>query len=94
MTVHTCKIVSKLNVSPFHRVNSPLDAPVIKRRPSGVHFSKTGKILFSVKGFKDFFFQIFYMDAKYWPRILIQCGSYKLGGYTIGWIFNHILGQT
>ncbi|KAH9412846.1 hypothetical protein DERP_009828 [Dermatophagoides pteronyssinus] len=29
--------VSKLNVKPFQRVNSPLDDPVIKRRPSGVH---------------------------------------------------------
>ena len=35
--LHTCKIVSKLNVSPFHRVNSPLEAPVTSRRPSGVH---------------------------------------------------------
>lgn len=35
--LHTCNIVSKLNVSPFHRVNSPLDAPVTRRRPSGVH---------------------------------------------------------
>ena len=29
-------MVSKLKVSPFHSVNSPEDAPVIKRRPSGV----------------------------------------------------------
>ena len=35
--VHTCNIVSKLKVSPFHKVNSPLDAPVTRRRPSGVH---------------------------------------------------------
>lgn len=35
----TCKIVSKLNVNPFHSVNSPDDAPVTKRRPSGVHAS-------------------------------------------------------
>lgn len=33
----TCKIVSKLNVSPFHSVNSPDDAPVTRRLPSGVH---------------------------------------------------------
>ena len=33
----TCKMVSKLNVKPFHRVNSPLDAPVMRRLPSGVH---------------------------------------------------------
>ena len=33
----TCKMVSKLKVSPFHRVNSPLEAPVTRRRPSGVH---------------------------------------------------------
>jgi len=32
----TCRIVSKLNVSPFHNVNSPLEAPVIRRLPSGV----------------------------------------------------------
>ena len=31
-----CKIVSKLKVSPFHRVNSPLEAPVISLLPSGV----------------------------------------------------------
>lgn len=34
----TCKMVSKLKVSPFHKVNSPLDAPVTRRRPSGVHW--------------------------------------------------------
>lgn len=33
----TCKIVSKLNVKPFHNVNSPLEVPVMSRRPSGVH---------------------------------------------------------
>lgn len=32
-------MVSKLNVKPFQRVNSPELAPVIKRRPSGVHAS-------------------------------------------------------
>lgn len=32
-----CKIVSKLNVRPFHSVNSPLVEPVKTRRPSGVH---------------------------------------------------------
>jgi hypothetical protein len=30
-------MVSKLKVKPFHNVNSPEDAPVIKRLPSGVH---------------------------------------------------------
>jgi len=29
-------MVSKLKVRPFHSVNSPLDAPVTRRRPSGV----------------------------------------------------------
>ncbi len=33
----TWRMVSKLNVSPFHNVNSPLDAPVTSLRPSGVH---------------------------------------------------------
>lgn len=33
-----CRIVSKLNVSPFHRVNSPLAEPVNILRASGVHF--------------------------------------------------------
>lgn len=37
LLIITCKIVSKLKVSPFQRVNSPLDAPVTRRRPSGVH---------------------------------------------------------
>ena len=32
----TCRMVSKLKVSPFQRVNSPLEAPVMSRRPSGV----------------------------------------------------------
>lgn len=36
-----CKIVSKLNVRPFHNVNSPLDEPVMRRRPSGVHYILT-----------------------------------------------------
>lgn len=31
-------IVSKLKVKPFHKVNSPLEAPVNSRFPSGVHF--------------------------------------------------------
>lgn len=35
----TCRIVSKLNVSPFQRVNSPELAPVTRRRPSGVQAS-------------------------------------------------------
>ena len=34
----TCRIVSKLKVRPFQRVNSPLDVPVTKRRPSVVHW--------------------------------------------------------
>jgi len=32
----TCNIVSKLKAVPFHKVNSPDEAPVIKRFPSGV----------------------------------------------------------
>lgn len=32
----TCRIVSKLKVKPFQRVNSPELAPVTKRLPSGV----------------------------------------------------------
>lgn len=32
------RIVSKLNVRPFHKVNSPLVEPVNTRRPSGVHY--------------------------------------------------------
>lgn len=31
-------MVSKLKVNPFHNVNSPVEAPVTRRRPSGVHF--------------------------------------------------------
>ena len=33
-----CKIVSKLNVSPFQSVNSPDVEPVKTRLPSGVHY--------------------------------------------------------
>lgn len=36
----TCKMVSKLKVSPFHKVNSPLEAPVTSRLPSGVHYER------------------------------------------------------
>jgi hypothetical protein len=32
-----CRIVSKLKVVPFQRVNSPVEAPVRIRLPSGVH---------------------------------------------------------
>jgi len=32
------RIVSKLKVRPFQRVNSPLVEPVRTRRPSGVHY--------------------------------------------------------
>lgn len=35
-------MVSKLNVNPFQRVNSPDEAPVTSRLPSGVH--RTQKI--------------------------------------------------
>ena len=33
----TCIIDSKLKLTPFHNVNSPLAAPVTSRRPSGTH---------------------------------------------------------
>lgn len=47
--LHTCKIVSKLNVKPFHKVNSPELAPVINRRPSGVHATvNTGHLILFV----------------------------------------------
>ncbi|KAA1067189.1 hypothetical protein PGTUg99_025546 [Puccinia graminis f. sp. tritici] len=36
-----CRIVSKLNVSAFHRVNSPLVAPVSTLLASGVNYKKT-----------------------------------------------------
>ena len=36
----TCRMVSKLKVNPFQSVNSPLEAPTIRRRPSGDHFIK------------------------------------------------------
>jgi hypothetical protein len=36
-SAHAWRMVSKLNISPFQAVSSPLDAPVISRRPSGVH---------------------------------------------------------
>lgn len=34
---NTCNIISKLKDWPFHRVNSPLWDPVIRRLPLGVH---------------------------------------------------------
>lgn len=42
-------MVSKLKVKPFQSVNSPLDAPVINRRPSGVHLKKMIEILEKIK---------------------------------------------
>lgn len=39
----TCNMVSKLKVSPFHKVNSPLEAPVTNRLPSGVHWGRKRK---------------------------------------------------
>lgn len=50
----TCKIVSKLKVSPFHKVNSPELAPVINRRPSGVQASvNTGQRILLVAVFTN-----------------------------------------
>lgn len=45
---HACKMVSKLKVSPFHRVNSPEEDPVSSRRVDGIHLTTlTGvRILF------------------------------------------------
>ena len=46
----TCSIVSKLNVKPFQSVNSPLDAPVTKRLPSGVqHTQNIGHLILFVE---------------------------------------------
>lgn len=45
MITVTCNIVSKLKVSPFHKVNSPLEAPVTNRLPSGVHWGKKKDII-------------------------------------------------
>lgn len=45
-------MVSKLKVSPFQSVNSPLDAPVTKRLPSGVHVMlKMGHLILLVAAF-------------------------------------------
>ena len=38
------RIVSKLNVSPFHSVNSPLVDPVKTRRHSGVHYNNSNAL--------------------------------------------------
>lgn len=40
----TCKIVSKLKVCAFQRVNSPLEDPVRRRLPSGIHCCSKGKV--------------------------------------------------
>mmetsp|Transcript_26849 Transcript_26849/g.70498 ORF Transcript_26849/g.70498 Transcript_26849/m.70498 type:complete len:246 (+) Transcript_26849:966-1703(+) len=57
-----CKIVSKLNVSPFHSVNSPVDAPVISLRPSGVHLrQKIGHL---------FLFTLWWKN-----RVVMHCAS-------------------
>lgn len=45
----TCNIVSKLNVRPFHNVNSPELAPVTNLRPSGVQaIQKIGHLILFV----------------------------------------------
>lgn len=44
VSVNTWRIVSKLKVRPFQRVNSPLEAPVTNLLPSGVHCIITDKI--------------------------------------------------
>lgn len=47
-------MVSKLKVRPFQRVNSPLLAPVIKRRPSGVQANvKIGHLILFVAVFTN-----------------------------------------
>lgn len=44
-------MVSKLNVRPFHNVNSPLVEPVSTRRPSGVHCrSQKAKVMTNARG--------------------------------------------
>ena len=39
----TCMMDSKLKEMPFHRVNSPLTAPVISLLPSGTHCGRGKK---------------------------------------------------
>lgn len=51
----TCNIVSKLKVSPFHKVNSPLEAPVTKRLPSGVHWGRKKDRLHKATNFQPSF---------------------------------------
>lgn len=48
-------MVSKLKVSPFHKVNSPLEAPVTNRLPSGVHLTtNTGHLTLFVDVLTNF----------------------------------------
>lgn len=49
------RMVSKLNVRPFHAVNSPLVEPVSMRRPSGVQVTAfTGHLILFVDVWTNF----------------------------------------
>lgn len=84
----TCKMVSKLKVSPFHRVNSPLEAPVTRRRPSGVHCRQTGRngMFFTIKAHRQCHVTLTgsdpeaYPDHKHGTLDFVGGGSNKLGG--------------
>lgn len=66
----TCKMVSKLNVNPFQRVNSPDEAPVTNLRPSGVQaMQNIGHLILLVAAF-----------TKRVVTALIALSSYAGGG--------------
>ena len=71
-------MVSKLKVRPFHKVNSPLDAPVMRRRPSGVHYGFAFGELFYLECPNPAFT---YSDGVDGTPNFICGGMYKLGGY-------------
>lgn len=90
-TDSTCRMVSKLNVSPFHRVNSPLEAPVTRRRPSGVHWrEQINRLSISTPpqprpcpGAHA------YPDHKHGTLDFIGGGSDKLCGDSVHWVVQH-----
>lgn len=82
-------MVSKLKVRPFHRVNSPLEAPVTRRRPSGVHWRKQMDSSNIQNTHTHPSHPPPYPDHKHGTLDFVGGGSDKLCGYSIHRIVQH-----
>lgn len=72
-------MVSKLKVVPFHRVNSPVEAPVRILLPSGVHYVKQRYEMGLIVEF-------LYTSDIDGASDLVQGHVHKLGSDRINWI--------